>query len=164
MSNSQVDRLGIFVRNVVILIAAVIIAGFFVRGDVLWEMFTHVLTGWFTTARRLMESPPFSRRSVAVVAGGFFVFFIGSHAFAVWLQHAMSILGDSRRWRLRTSAAMVSLIVCLFLAGICMIGVTHQAAWLSTDPAGVVETRDNFLIQRRSQDPTAEDAESAENR
>lgn len=39
-----------------------------------------------------------------------------------------------RVWRFRSTLAAFAGLLCLFVAGISMVGVTHQAAWLATSP------------------------------
>ncbi len=48
----------------------------------------------------------------------------------------LAALGDERAhgvWRWRSTLLLVALLVTLFVAGVAMVGVTHQVAWLASD-------------------------------
>jgi hypothetical protein len=69
---------------------------------------------------------------LAFVAFGLFVF--GVHWFGVAWNRRQSKEGlSSARWRMRCSLASGILVIVLFAAGICMVGIVHQSAWLLTD-------------------------------
>lgn len=68
---------------------------------------------------------------------------IGFHLFVGWLYRARGVLeqpnGEVRHWRARWSAALVGVVVLMFVAGTAAIGLTHQTAWLVTSPEPLVQ-------------------------
>jgi hypothetical protein len=65
--------------------------------------------------------------SLALFAGGL-------HLLLRWFYAALPRTEDAppRVWRGRWTACAVAIVVMLFVAGISMVGVTHQIAWLAT--------------------------------
>jgi len=54
---------------------------------------------------------------------------VGGHWFLAWLYCA-SAGGEPRVWRIRWTGAGLAMIGLLFVTGISIIGITHQAVWL----------------------------------
>ena len=82
-----------------------------------------ILFGWIPFLGRVLPEVKPDGPSVAVGGIALLVFATGVH----WL-------GRSRRgrWRVRWTVAVVLGVLLLFTAGISVIGVTHQLAWLAT--------------------------------
>jgi hypothetical protein len=64
------------------------------------------------------------------------IFSVGLHYFCRWFYAAWNADGDQEisepGWPKRWTAAMVGIIVTMFVSGIALVGVTHQIAWLAT--------------------------------
>jgi prepilin-type processing-associated H-X9-DG protein len=58
----------------------------------------------------------------------------GLHGFLRWFYGAIPRSSETRRrvWHWRWTVGAVAIIVMLFVAGISMVGITHQLAWLAT--------------------------------
>ena len=58
-----------------------------------------------------------------------------THYLLAWLANEIGTRrGQSIRWRRRSSAALVSMLLLVFVIGMCMTGVVHQAGWLINSP------------------------------
>lgn len=75
---------------------------------------------------------------------------IGLHLFLRWFHSAM---GDSatRAWRFRWTASIVTIVLMMFVAGVSMVGITHELAWLATSPEVIVENSGARTAARRMQ-------------
>lgn len=68
---------------------------------------------------------------------------VGAHYFLRWLAGS--------EWPLQRSLQCVSLVVLIFVAGIAMVGMTHQTAWLARSPEPLVtNTGQEFLARTTS--------------
>jgi hypothetical protein len=65
-------------------------------------------------------------------------FLAGLHLFLRWFAGQWKRAGDGdappRRWQLRWTLAVVGVVVLAFTSGIAAVGITHQTAWLATQP------------------------------
>src|SRR5439155_16451380 len=65
--------------------------------------------------------------AVACIAG----VIVGAHLFLRWLAGG--------EWQWKRTFRCVGLIVLMFVAGIALVGVTHQTAWLVRSPEPIME-------------------------
>ncbi|MCI0702755.1 MAG: DUF1559 domain-containing protein [Planctomycetia bacterium] len=61
---------------------------------------------------------------------------IGAHLLCRWLS------GVGSQWPMKRTLQFVGLVVLLFVAGIAMVGMTHQTAWLTRSPEPLVSGPD----------------------
>jgi len=91
-----------------------------------------LLFGWvffLAEASKRVEPNPAAIATAAVILP---LVALGVHSFAGWMHaHARP---DAPPWRRRASLALVGAIVLSFTAGIGVVGVAHQVAWLATAP------------------------------
>ncbi len=64
---------------------------------------------------------------------------VGMHGLGRWAYHESKEL-VFQPWRLRWSIAIVSVTILAFVAGIAMVGVAHQTAWLFSSPEPITDT------------------------
>src|SRR5207302_3893193 len=64
------------------------------------------------------------------------IFTVGLHRFMTWFysRRPPPEQPESAAWRWRWTLSSVAIIVLMFVAGIAMVGVTHQSAWLVRSP------------------------------
>ena len=99
-----------------------------------------LLLGGFRTLVRFMNERVVDGPPTLAFLVGLTVLIVGVHLFVRWLANVMQRQLPIVRltsWRLRSSIALVSLVMTFFLAGICAVGVTHQMTWILSDPEGV---------------------------
>lgn len=105
-----------------------------------------LLFGWvffLADASRRVEPNPAAIATAAVILP---LVALGVHSFAGWMHaHARP---DAPPWRRRASLALVGAIVLSFTAGIGVVGVAHQVAWLATAPE--LLTDGNFRASREA--------------
>jgi hypothetical protein len=79
-------------------------------------------------------------------------FLAGLHLFLRWFVGQWKRAGDDaappRRWELRWTLGVVGLVVLAFTAGIAAVGMTHQTAWLFTQPQPMFESSMRRLAAR----------------
>jgi hypothetical protein len=98
------------------------------------ELARAALLGWVVFLYRTFSRIHVSWPKVAVSAAALVLFTAGVHlAGRWWLQQRQVDLPWKLRWSLATSA----LVVLLFAAGIAVVGIVHQSAWLASAPAPV---------------------------
>jgi hypothetical protein len=117
----------VFVVLGLLLACALLAAGFFGKDGALG-----ILLGWIPFLVRIIPDVSPDRPTVTVGAGAFLVFAAGIHMWGyLWARKPLELEGSPRRrWRLRTTASLVAMIVVVFAAGTAMIGIVHQTGWL----------------------------------
>ncbi|PQO44075.1 hypothetical protein C5Y93_21295 [Blastopirellula marina] len=112
---------------VIIAIAVVVIFGLCLApiGGWLVEAPFTLLFGWVPYAARAIGQIPSHGMSIALWAGGVSAFALGLHL------AGRKFAAD---WQVRQTVSVVTLIFAATTAGICMIGVGHQASWLAHAP------------------------------
>jgi hypothetical protein len=104
-------------------------------GQAAWEL----LVGWIPFLSRTWPIVTVDWAGVAAAAFCLTVGGAGLHFFARWFyaQRAKARSPEARTgqpWRLRWTAAIIAVLVLMFVAGITVVGLSHQAAWLLTSP------------------------------
>ena len=90
-----------------------------------------LLFGWIGYLYRVLPDVTVRWDGVAIFLVGLGMLTLVLHRIISWLRREMT--GQPAIWRWRSTVLVVGLVICLFAAGISMVGVTHQTAWLFTD-------------------------------
>lgn len=94
-----------------------------------------VLFGWIPFLWRVLGEVRPDGPSVLVGVLALLLFAVGVH----WLGRSWrGAANPAGKWRVRWTAAVVSGVILLFSAGISVIGMTHQIAWLATSEQPMV--------------------------
>jgi prepilin-type processing-associated H-X9-DG protein len=92
-----------------------------------YEVPVELVLGWVPFLWRLPSRISWAGGTVAVSAAALLLFTAGVHVTGrSWRRRT-----GAGSWKLRWSLAGVAAMFVLFTAGVCLIGVTHQVAWLS---------------------------------
>ncbi|HZL89120.1 MAG TPA: DUF1559 domain-containing protein [Pirellulaceae bacterium] len=102
--------------------------------------------GWIGYLLRVVPEVEWDLHGILTGLLALTVFTVGLHAFLAWLSRAHPIkTTDSpdtcagKSWPFVRTVQIVLMTLCLFVAGISMVGVTHQVAWLAEYPGPWVE-------------------------
>jgi hypothetical protein len=88
-----------------------------------------ILFGWISFLRRVLPEVRPDGTSVLVGTVALLLFGVGVH----WLGRSWrTSASPGGKWRIRWTVAVVLGVILLFTAGISVIGITHQLAWLAT--------------------------------
>ena len=94
-----------------------------------------IIFGWIPFLARVLPEVKPDGPSVLVGGIALFVFAAGVH----WLGRSWrGTANASEKWRLRWTVAVVSGVILLFTAGIAIVGITHQVAWLATSEQPII--------------------------
>lgn len=95
--------------------------------------------GWISFLQNNVARLTINPLRVAEAAACIAALGLGGHFFARWLYGQM-LPNAARAWRPGWTVAGLGVILLLFVAGVGTIGITHQTAWLLTDPGPLVES------------------------
>jgi hypothetical protein len=106
------------------------------------ELLYHLVTGWALYLYRVVPEMEISWSGVATAGVCLGILAGGLHRFLRWLYTAERPHAAKPRpvWRTGWTAALLGVVVLMFVAGIAAIGVTHQTAWLATSPEPLLES------------------------
>jgi hypothetical protein len=113
---------------------ALLAAGFVVLGVATnYEVPLVLLLGWISFLARVLSRITWDWGTLAVSAAALVLFTAGVH-FIGWswrrrVPAAARVAGPA--WKVRWSVAVVGGLFLLFAAGVCLIGIAHQVAWLA---------------------------------
>lgn len=100
--------------------------------------------GWMIYLYRVLPQVRFHLSGIvtAIVCVGALA--IGLQWFLRWFasqRHEIAAGNDTTpsTWPARRTGALLSLILLMFIAGICAVGISHQTGWLLTSPEPIVE-------------------------
>jgi prepilin-type processing-associated H-X9-DG protein len=101
-----------------------------------------LLFGWVAFLGRVLPRVAVDWPSVTVGLAALILFTLGVHQLGrMWQRHRTADVGrHGKGWRLRWSAAIVVAVFLMFVAGIAIIGMTHQVGWLLTAKEPLVGT------------------------
>ncbi len=90
--------------------------------------------GWLLFLVRVVPEVQIGWAGVATALVCLVAFAVSLHAFLAWLvgQMGTTAEGTSRRWSRRWTAAIVTTVVLMFVAGMATAGAAHQVGWLLT--------------------------------
>ena len=94
-----------------------------------------ILFGWIPFLERVLPEVKPDGPSVVVGALALLLFGAGVHWFGRSWRGTANLGG---RWRIRWTVAIVLGVVLLFTAGISVVGISHQVAWLATSEQPIV--------------------------
>ncbi|HEV3340537.1 MAG TPA: DUF1559 domain-containing protein [Pirellulales bacterium] len=120
-------------------------------GEAGWRL----LVGWLPFLGRTASHATINFSGVCTMAVCAGLLLVVGHRFAVWLSSAWgspspaaaaSPTGEDMPrqpgwWPLRRTALLLAIVVLMFVAGIWLIGLVHQTAWLATSPEPMTEYR-----------------------
>ena len=93
-----------------------------------YEVPVELVLGWVPFLWRALSRISWAGGTVAVSAAALLLFTAGVHLMGrSWRRRT-----GAGPWKLRWSLAAVAAMFVLFTVGVCLIGVTHPVAWLST--------------------------------
>lgn len=95
-----------------------------------------ILFGWISFLGRVVPQAQPDGPSVVVGSLALLLFGAGVH----WIGRSSHrpAGADAKRWRVKWTVAVLVGVVLLFTAGISVVGMTHQVAWLATSDQPVV--------------------------
>lgn len=98
------------------------------------ESITALLFGRISFLQRTLPKVTVDWWSLGIAGIALVVFVSGLHRLATWYVRAdpgkSEQLAKSIRWRFRWTASIAALVVIMFAAGVAMVGVAHQTAWM----------------------------------
>jgi hypothetical protein len=86
----------------------------------------HLFLGWLYFPLRVLPQVTFDGPALIVGVVSLAGFVVGVHFTARWWLHATAPSGGVRSWSWRSTIALSTLILLLFVAGTAMVGATHQ--------------------------------------
>jgi hypothetical protein len=120
--------------------------------DIPVQVVLYLVLGWAFHLARLGPQVRIDWPGVATCVVCLVGFSLGLHFFLGWFYRNFGASGtggeNHRRWSLRWTAALVGLIVILFVSGIAVVGVTHQVGWLLNSPEPLVGRGGAKLVAR----------------
>jgi prepilin-type processing-associated H-X9-DG protein len=98
------------------------------------EIGTDLLFGWTAFLWRVLPDVRIQWEGVAIFAGASLALIVVLHSFLSWLTAAIASPEVDRkpRWPCKWTFALTAGILAIFVAGISVVGVTHQSYWLAT--------------------------------
>jgi hypothetical protein len=105
--------------------------GFALPGDLLLNL----AFGWMFYLYRVIPQVVVSESGVLTAAFCLGALAVGLHWFLRWF----AVQSGSRSWPPRRTGVLLALIVLMFVAGIAVVGIGHQTAWLLTSPEPIVK-------------------------
>jgi prepilin-type processing-associated H-X9-DG protein len=112
--------------------------------------------GWVKYLIRVVPQVTVSWGGVATAAICLAVFALGAHSFLRWLYEQVQQASAGRVYRIdapwprRWTAAMVALIVLMFVAGLAAAGFAHQVGWLLTSRESWINSGTTALYRAMS--------------
>ena len=103
--------------------------------------------GWAWYVARTYPEVQVAPAGVATATVCLILFVVGSQLFLNWLYRAVqhragrkSDLHGNERWKWRWTASLTTVIVLMFVAGMSVVGMTHQLGWLFNSKEPWVES------------------------
>jgi hypothetical protein len=130
-------------RIITISVGVFLVVGLFFRP---WaDIVLQLVIGWFPFLGRVLPKLTIDWMGVLTAAFCLTWLLAGLHLFLRWFwKHVEKPIEPAAqtegRWPLRWTAAMVLLVVLMFVAGIAAVGVSHQTGWLMTSPEPLTES------------------------
>lgn len=101
------------------------------------DVFVTLVFGWLKFIGTVLPDVQVRWDGVAMAGVAFVLFVAVAHYLASWLYREFhrnnSDESAPRSWRLRWTLSFSVVLILLFVAGISLVGVTHQAVWLAND-------------------------------
>lgn len=102
---------------------------------------TALLVGWYSFLSRVLPRVTinWSGFATAIICLGGLV--VGGDRFARWFVARLprnQPSATTARWKFSHTVRLVALVVVAFTAGVAVVGMVHQTAWLFTDPRPIL--------------------------
>lgn len=91
-----------------------------------------LLFGWMAYLYRVLPDVETRWDGVLIFLTGLLLFTLVFHRLSNWLRREMT--DETKRWSWRSTFLVVAGVMLMFIAGTAMVGITHQAAWLASEP------------------------------
>ncbi len=102
-------------------------------------------TGWWSFLARWREAGgEILWNDVAFATCLLLILGIGGHSFARWIARSR----EFERWGSRSTAKSVAAVLTASVAGIALLGITHQLFWIRTSKSRMTESTWRDMIQR----------------
>ncbi len=111
----------------------------------------NLIAGWAIYLDRVVPQIRISLTGVVTALVCMTTLAVGLHLFLRWLAAQMTHQGEGNQalaWSVRRTAAILGVVVLLFVAGTSAVGITHQTVWLATS-SEVVTDRNRFRTPSR---------------
>jgi hypothetical protein len=112
----------------------------------------YVGLGWALFLARVIPQLTINWPGVATAVGCLAGVVVGAHLFLQWLYASLPTQPDdsapTRKWPLRRTCGVTVGVVVMFAAGICVVGMAHQFAWLMTSKEPLLESSFQDVIGR----------------
>jgi hypothetical protein len=133
--------------------AAIVFMVLFCAGlDVSVKVLLYAAAGWAFFLNRVLPVVTVNWLYIFEAVIALAAFAVGVHWFAAWLyretvaataQHSGSVTQQNgprpQAWRVRWSISIVAVVIAMFIAGISMVGMSHNVVWLFTDRGPIIE-------------------------
>jgi prepilin-type processing-associated H-X9-DG protein len=98
------------------------------------EIGSDLTFGWIAFLWRVLPSVRIQWDGVAIFTGASITLILILHSFLSWLTTATENQESTPkpRWRWKWTIALTAVVLAIFVAGISVVGVTHQSYWLAT--------------------------------
>jgi hypothetical protein len=130
-----VKRFTLIELLVVFALISILLANGFFALDVLWQ----VGFGWALFLGRVLPRMSLDVTGTLIALGCLAGLAVGLHLFLGWL-YAQAKGAGGPRWRPRWTGMIVGLVVLMFAAGLSVVGVAHQAAWMANSRVPMTQT------------------------
>jgi prepilin-type processing-associated H-X9-DG protein len=115
---------------IVVFLAVAVLAALMAAPDIAGAL----ILGWLFFLGRVLPRISMDGAAIAVALAALLLFTTGIHWLGRQWHHRSSAQPESGTgWKVRWSLAVVASVFLLFAAGICLIGIVHQAGWILTD-------------------------------
>lgn len=112
----------------------------------------YLAVGWVAYLRRTAPRLELNWPAVATAAACLVAFGLGGHWFLSWSYANRTRESDesTRRWRVTWTSGIAAAVLLSFIAGICVIGLAHQMAWLMRSEQPILESTPEFVFRVQS--------------
>jgi hypothetical protein len=101
-----------------------------------FQIVYYLAVGWFLYLNRVIPEIQVNWSGVATAVVCLALLAVGLHWFLRWLSSARA--PEAKPWPFRWTATILSVVVLVFVAGIAVVGITHQTAWIATSPEPII--------------------------
>lgn len=117
-----------------------------------FEFVVYMFAGWVMFLVRVLPAVQLNFTGLVSAAAALLAFAVGLHFFLRWLygattlapaiaaEQSSNVHPPRPAWRGRWTAEIVAILLLMFVAGISMIGATHQLVWLVTSTEPIIES------------------------
>lgn len=100
------------------------------------DVLVDLLFGWFEFVLRVFPQVSIRWDGIAIFGVAFLISLGCARSFLNWLSRERSKkeLSEPPRWSWFATGTLLTMILLVFVIGISLVGITHQAIWLGTSP------------------------------